>query len=159
MTAADASRTLKTIGLNMVEALFYCIILLHGGTSLGVMHGMNKALAACLLLGVTALLLAQQPRQTPGTAPGRIATGGATQAPVYAPYELLSVFPQETSPGEYKQVDPGQLQSLSDLGWQLVSVAPYVYRNEHPTGDADVTAPLITQVYLAYFFQRPRLIR
>ena len=122
------------------------------------MHGMNKALAACLLLGVTALLLAQQPRQTPGTAPGRIATGGATQAPVYAPYELLSVFPQETSPGEYKQVDPGQLQSLSDLGWQLVSVAPYVYRNEeHPNGTPP--APLVTQVYHAYFFQRARLIR
>ena len=94
MTAADASRTLKTIGLNMVEALFYCIILLHGGTSLGVMHGMNKALAACLLLGVTALLLAQQPRQTPGTAPGRIATGGATQATyVYGNYvdEILTM--------------------------------------------------------------------
>jgi hypothetical protein len=121
---------------------------------------MNKALAACLFAGATALLLAQQPKQAVGTAPGRIATGGSAQALVYAPYELLSVFPQETAPGEFMQVDPAQLQSLSDLGWQLVSVTPYIYRNEeHPTGNpADAASPLVTQVYLAYFFQRPRLI-
>ena len=85
-------------------------------------------------------------------------------APAYATYELLSVFPQETAAGEYSQVDPGQLQGLADLGWQLVSVAPYVYRNEgHPGANANDPSlpppPLVTQVYLAYFFQRVRSIR
>jgi hypothetical protein len=122
---------------------------------------MKKTLIACLLLCATALLPAQQPRRTTGTAPGRIATGGGAPTPGYSPWDLLSVFPQETSPGEYMQVDPAQLQALADQGWQLVSVAPYIYRNEeHPTGNpSDATAPLVTQVYLAYFFQRPRLIR
>ncbi len=125
---------------------------------------MKKALFACLLVtGATALLLAQQPQRVPGTAPGRIATGGSSQAPIYAPYELLSVFPQSTAAGEYQQVDPSQLQSLADQGWQLVSVSPYVYRNEgHEPSSNDAAAPpppLVTQVYLAYFFQRARLMR
>jgi hypothetical protein len=122
---------------------------------------MKKVIFACLLVCATALLLAQS-RQTPGTAPGRIATGGSSQSPVYAPYELLSVFPQENAAGEFRQVDPSQLQSLSDQGWQLVSVAPYVYRNEgHDANANDATVPpppLVTQVYLAYFFQRARLM-
>jgi hypothetical protein len=119
---------------------------------------MKKALFVCLLAGTAALLLAQQQRRPTPTAPGRIATGNASQALVYAPHELLSVFPQETAPGEYSQVDPTQLQQLSDQGWQLVSVSPYVYRNEeHDNGTP--SAPLVTQVYLAYFFQRTRLIR
>jgi hypothetical protein len=123
---------------------------------------MKKALFVCLLAGVTALLLAQQPRPS---APGRIVTGGSSGAPLYAPYDLLSVFPQETAAGQYQQVDPSQLQSLADQGWQLVSVAPYVYRNEgSPSASAEAQPaspppPLVTQVYLAYFFQRARLIR
>lgn len=119
---------------------------------------MNKAFLAILLTGAAAFLLAQQPQRSIGTAPGRIATGGANQAPIYAPFELLSVFPHESAPGEYTQVDPSQLQSLADQGWQLVSVSPYVYRNEeHPNGTPP--APLVTQVYQAYFFQRARVIR
>jgi hypothetical protein len=113
---------------------------------------MNKALFAGLLAGAMALMLAQQPR----TAPGRVASGGPTLTPVFAPYELLSVFPSSTTPGDYLQVDPVQLQKLSDQGWQLVSVTPYVYRNEYPVGTT--SAPLVTQVYPAYFFQRARLI-
>jgi hypothetical protein len=104
-----------------------------------------------------ALLLAQQPQR--GYSPGRPNQGTVSSAPagIYAPFELLSVFPRETAPGEYRQVDPTQLQSLSDQGWQLVSVTPYVYRNEeHQT--SGVTRPLVTQVYEAYFFQRARLI-
>jgi hypothetical protein len=123
---------------------------------------MKKALFASLLVaGVTVLLLAQQSR-SPGTAPGRISTAGSSQSPIYAPYELLSVFPQSTAAGEYQQVDPSQLQSLADQGWQLVSVAPYVYRNEghegSPNDAASPPPPLVTQVYLAYFFQRVRLM-
>jgi hypothetical protein len=124
---------------------------------------MKKALFVCLLAGAVVLLFAQQPRRTTATAPGRIVTGGGSQAPVYAPFELLSVYPQESSTGEFEQVDPAQLQSLSDQGWQLVSVAPYVYRNEghaatNPPDAASPPPPLVTQVYLAYFFQRARLI-
>jgi hypothetical protein len=138
--------------------------ILHANWRPGVKHGMNKALLACLLTGVAALLFAQQPGRTTATAPGRIVTGGGSQAPLYAPFELLSVYPQESSNGEFEQVDPAQLQSLSDQGWQLVSVAPYVYRNEGHTATTPPDAsspppPLVTQVYLAYFFQRARLIR
>jgi|SRR6185437_8820229 len=123
---------------------------------------MKKALFLCLLAALAALLFAQQPRSS---APGRIVTGGSSGAPLYAPYDLLSVFPQETSAGLYQQVDASQLQALADQGWQLVSVAPYVYRNEgSPTASSQAQAsspppPLVTQVYLAYFFQRARLIR
>lgn len=123
---------------------------------------MKKVLFASLLVaGATVLLLAQQSRPVSGTAPGRIATGGSSQSPIYAPYELLSVFPQSNADGEYQQVDPAQLQSLSDQGWQLVCVSPYVYRNEGHDASISATAPpppLVTQVYLAYFFQRARLM-
>ena len=127
-----------------------------------VMLCMKKALFASLLIAVaTVLLLAQQSRPV-GTAPGRISTAGSAQSPMFAPYELLSVYPQSTAAGEYQQVDPSQLQSLSDQGWQLVSVAPYVYRNEghegSPNDAASPPPPLVTQVYLAYFFQRARLM-
>ena len=121
---------------------------------------MKQLLFVCLLVGATALLVAQQPRRV---GPGRVTTGSSSQAPIYAPYELLSVFPQETNAGEFAQVDPNQLQSLSEEGWQLVSVAPYAYRNEGVPGAANLpTSPpatLVTQVYLAYFFQRSKLIR
>jgi hypothetical protein len=125
---------------------------------------MNKPLLACLLVTAAALLFAQQSRPLPGTAPGRISTGGSSMTPIYAPYELLSVYPQQTAAGEFQQVDPSQLQSFADQGWQLVSVSPYVYRNEghDAAGNANnATAPpppLVTQVYLAYFFQRARLM-
>jgi hypothetical protein len=137
-------------------------MILHVPLPWRVMLCMNKVLFASLLVaGATALLLAQQSRPA-GTAPGRIATGGSSQSPMYAPYELLSVFPEYTAAGEYQQVDPSQLQSLADQGWQLVNVSPYVYRNEgHDAGANDPAAPpppLVTQVYLAYFFQRARLM-
>ncbi len=114
---------------------------------------MKKALFVCLLAGTTALLIAQQ---------GRISTG-SSHAPAYAPYDVLSVFPEESSSGKFAQVDPYQLQSLAAEGWQLVSVAPYAYRNEGAPGASNLASapppPLVTQVYLAYFFQRSRLTR
>ena len=117
---------------------------------------MKKVLVVCLLIGATVLTMAQTRR----VAPGRVSTGSSSRAAAYAPYELLSVYPQETGAGEFSQVDPNQLQSLAEEGWQLVSVAPYAYRNEGAPGASGlVPPPLITQVYLAYFFQRSRLIR
>jgi len=127
------------------------------------MLGMKKALFVCLLVGATALVVVQLMAQQGRIAPGRVSTGSSSRTPAYAPYEVLSVFPEESSAGEFAQVDPNQLQSLAAEGWQLVSVAPYAYRNEGapgaPSQASSPPAPLITQVYLAYFFQRSRLIR
>jgi hypothetical protein len=132
---------------------------LHASKSADVIVHMKKALVPCLLICATALLMAQQGR----IAPGRVLTGSSSHTPAYAPYEVLSVFPEESGNGTFAQVDPNQLQSLAGEGWQLVSVAPYAYRNEGAPGASSQSSspppPLITQVYLAYFFQRSRLIR
>ena len=70
---------------------------------------MKKLLFVCLLTGAAVFLLLAQ---TPRVAPGRVA-GGSSQAPVYAPYEMLSVYPQESGNGEFVEVDPAHLRSLS----------------------------------------------
>jgi hypothetical protein len=73
---------------------------------------------------------------------------------------MASVFPRETKPGEYEQADPEHLQKLSSQGWELVSVTPYVYRNEeHNNGEMKGPKPVVTQVYPAYFFRRARVYR
>lgn len=75
-------------------------------------------------------------------------------------FEMTSVFPRETSPGQYLQADPNQLQSLSAQGWELVSAVPFIYRNEeHSNGAMNGPRPVVTQVYPAYFFRRARLSR
>jgi hypothetical protein len=68
---------------------------------------------------------------------------------------VRSVFPRETSPALYEQVPQQEIQSLAGQGWELVSVVPYVYRNEE-RGNASNNKPAVTQTYLAYFFKRPR---
>ena len=133
---------------------------MHVEPSRGVTSSMRKLTWLCLLGAVILLAVQLVPGQARRTGPGR-AVGGSTQAPVFAPYEMMSVFPQEAGNGEFTQVDPAQLQSLSADGWQLVSVAPYAYRNEGHTAATDATLPpppLVTQVYLAYFFQRSRMM-
>ncbi|MBZ5634389.1 MAG: hypothetical protein LAO55_14805 [Acidobacteriia bacterium] len=72
-------------------------------------------------------------------------------------YELRSVFPRETSPAMYEQVSQQELQTLASQGWELVSVMPYVYRNEE-RGTASNNKPAVTQTYPAYFFKRLRLL-
>src|ERR1700722_362429 len=64
--------------------------------------------------------------------------------------EVRSVFPREVSPGKYEQVDQRSLQSLADQGWELVSVMPYVYRNEERGGEFQGPKPVVTQTYPAY---------
>ena len=81
---------------------------------------------------------------------------GKTSAAVYAQYEVRSVFPRETSPATYEQVSQQELQSMAAQGWELVSVTPYVYRNEE-RGSASNNKPAVTQTYPAYFFKRVRL--
>jgi hypothetical protein len=71
--------------------------------------------------------------------------------------EVHSVFPREVTPGKYEQVDQHSLQLLADQGWELVSVMPYVYRNEERGPELQGPKPVVTQTYPAYFFKRMRL--
>lgn len=71
--------------------------------------------------------------------------------------EVRSVFPREVTPGRYEQVDQRNLQMLADQGWELVSVMPYVYRNEERGPELQGPKPVVTQTYPAYFFKRVRV--
>src|SRR5882762_2921679 len=73
-------------------------------------------------------------------------------------YEVRSVFPRETSPGQYRHVEQRELEALADQGWELVSVMPYIYKNEERGNDNTKPKPMVTQTYPAYFFKRPRII-
>jgi hypothetical protein len=77
--------------------------------------------------------------------------------PGYAPLEVRSVFPREVSPGKYEQVRQEELQSLATQGWELVSVMPYIYRNEEHGPELQGPKPVVTQTYPAYFFKRIRV--
>jgi hypothetical protein len=74
-------------------------------------------------------------------------------------YEVRSVFPREVSPAQYEQVPQRELQALADQGWELVSVMPYIYRNEEHGGEGMNPKPVVTQTYPAYFFKRPKPVR
>lgn len=74
-------------------------------------------------------------------------------------YEVRALFPREVSPARYEQVEPHELQTLAEQGWELVSVEPYVYRNEERGGEGVHPKPTITQTYPAYFFKRVRIRR
>jgi hypothetical protein len=80
---------------------------------------------------------------------------GKAPAAVHLQYEVHSVFPHETSPAVYEQVSQQELQTLASQGWELVSVTPFVYRNEE-RGTAANNRPAVTQTYPAYFFKRVR---
>lgn len=69
-------------------------------------------------------------------------------------YELRLVFPREISPARYEQVEQRELQTLADQGWELVSVMPYIYRNEERGTPEMAPRPMVTQTYPAYFFRR-----
>jgi hypothetical protein len=57
----------------------------------------------------------------------------------------------------YEQVSQQDLQALASQGWELVSVMPFVYRNEE-RGTAANNRPAVTQTYPAYFFKRAKLL-
>lgn len=78
-------------------------------------------------------------------------------APAYLPFEVRSVFPREIRPGIFEQVSPAELQALSQQGWELVSVAPWVYRNEERGPELQGPKPVVLQTYPAYFFKRTRI--
>jgi hypothetical protein len=75
--------------------------------------------------------------------------------PETTPLEVRSVFPHEVTPGQYQQVSQNELQLLASDGWELVSVMPYVYRNEEHGAELQARA-VVTQTYPAYFFKRVR---
>ncbi|HYL39501.1 MAG TPA: hypothetical protein VEV17_26525 [Bryobacteraceae bacterium] len=74
-------------------------------------------------------------------------------------YEIRSILPREVSPAQYQQVDPRELQALADQGWELVSVVPYIYKNEERGTPAMAPRPMVTQTYPAYFFRRLKTFR
>lgn len=87
----------------------------------------------------------------------RLNPSSASPVPGYAPLEVRSVFPHEVSPGKYEQVRQDELQSLATQGWELVSVMPYIYRNEEHGPETPGPRPVVTQTYPAYFFKRMRV--
>jgi hypothetical protein len=76
-----------------------------------------------------------------------------------ARFEVRSVFPREISPGVFEQVDQRTLDQLGSDGWELVSVTPYVYRNEEHGQPLQAGRQVVTQTYTAYFFKRVRPTR
>lgn len=105
------------------------------------MVGMKRIMVLILTLATAAVVLLFAQTKAP--------------APAHTPYEVHAVFPRETSPAMYEQVSQQELQSLASQGWELVSVMPYVYRNEE-RGTASNNKPAVTQTYPAYFFKRIR---
>ncbi len=78
--------------------------------------------------------------------------------PAFPAYDIQAVLPRELSPGRYEQVQQRELQVLASEGWDLVSVVPYVYRNEEHGGDGVNPKPVVMQTYPAYFFRRQRFV-
>jgi hypothetical protein len=76
----------------------------------------------------------------------------------HPPYEVRLVFPRETSSGQFRQVEQRELEIIADQGWELVSVMPYIYRNEEHGNDSSRPKPVVTQTYPAYFFKRQKIV-
>jgi hypothetical protein len=101
---------------------------------------------------VTTLLLLGQSQRT--QADGTLQPVARTQ------FEVVALYPRETQPGVYQQVEQRQIDALSSQGWELVSTMPYIYRNEeHDNGAMHGPKPVVTQTYPAFFFKRVKLQR
>lgn len=74
-------------------------------------------------------------------------------------YEVKSLFPRETTPAQYQQVDMREMQSLAADGWELVAVVPYIYKNEERGTPELAPRPMVTQTYPAYYFKRLKPVR
>jgi hypothetical protein len=77
---------------------------------------------------------------------------------VYAPFEFKSLLPREVAPAQYQQVDQRELESIADQGWELVSVVPYIYKNEERGSVTMSPRPIVTMTYPAYFFKRLKVV-
>jgi hypothetical protein len=118
---------------------------LHAAVGRAVTKTMKRTLLALALLLTAAILVWAQRERFAIPSP-------------YPQLEVRSVFPREISPGKYEQVEQRELQTLAQQGWELVSVMPYIYRNEEHGPELQGPKPVVTQSYPAYFFKRVRLL-
>ncbi len=95
-------------------------------------------------IGLVAAIVLWAQRERPGDRPA---------------YELRSILPREVSPAQYQQVEPRELEMLAGQGWELVSVVPYIYKNEERGTPAMAPRLMVTQTYPAYFFRRLKVVR
>ena len=94
-----------------------------------------------ILLAAAALVIAQQPRLRP------------TLSGQYPPWEVKVLEPREIAAGRYTQVRPYELDEMATDGWELVSMASFVLRNEEHEGPKG-ERPMVTQAYMSYAFKR-----
>lgn len=73
----------------------------------------------------------------------------------YPEWEVKVLHPHEIAAGRYAQVRPYELDQTAADGWELVSVTPFVMRNEEHEGPKG-ERPMVTQVYVSYSFKRLR---
>lgn len=105
---------------------------------------MKRILApALLIMALAAILLAQRDFRL-------------TEVPGGPGLEVKALFPREVTPAMYKQVEPNEIAMAAQQGWELVSVMPYVYKNEERGPELHGPKPMVTQTYPAYFFKRAR---
>ncbi|WP_321477998.1 hypothetical protein [uncultured Paludibaculum sp.] len=71
-------------------------------------------------------------------------------------WEYLHLQPQEIGVGEYQQVSWYQVTALGAQGWELISVTPWVLRNDLHKPQKEGESRLVTQNYVAYYFKRQR---
>ena len=80
------------------------------------------------------------------------------RGPIYAPYEFKALLPREVSPAQYQQADQRELESIGEQGWELVSVVPYIIKNEERGSVTLSPRPIVTMTYPAYFFKRLKVV-
>ncbi len=107
---------------------------------------MKRAIAVlvCICGAAAALLWGQRDRLAP-----------SRETPTW---EYRALVPVEVGPGVYQQVEWYQVTSLGDQGWELVSVTPWVIRNDERKYKSEEMPRVITQNYLAYYFKRARTL-
>lgn len=103
----------------------------------------NVWLVTAAALAVAVLLFAQREQLAPPRG--------------VAPWEYRALLPQEIGPGMYRQVDWFQVLEMGNQGWELVSVTPYVIRNDERKYRNEENPRVVTQNYLAYYFKRQRV--
>jgi hypothetical protein len=75
------------------------------------------------------------------------------RAQEYPPWETKVLQPHEVRPAHYSQVTQREIDVAAADGWELVSVAPFVFLNE---ARGQARQDTVTQAYPAYYFKRSR---
>lgn len=71
-------------------------------------------------------------------------------------WEYRALTPHEISTAAFRQVEWFEVEALGNQGWELVSVTPFVIRNDEHKPRAEGESKLVTQNYVAYYFKRQR---